>query len=116
MTLNILQNKCGPDVETFLESAPIVPLPQFSAKDLTDIGRYLLAKFRKGKASENYPFTEESLMYIAKRSGNNVRRFLVRMRSALMLGAVSGYIPIDHKFLASETAKARIFIETPVSE
>jgi hypothetical protein len=111
-----LREECGPDVQTFLENAPVLQLPQYSAKDLSDIGQFLLSKFRKGQAPRYYPFTEDSMEYIARRSANNARRFLIRMRSALMLGAISEYPTLDRKFLTSETAKSRVFVETPIIE
>jgi hypothetical protein len=111
-----LQEKCGPDVQTFLENAPIIQLPQYSGKDLVDVGLFLLSKFRKGQAERFHPFTSESLGHIAKKSDHNIRRFLVRMRAALMLGATSGYPALDKRFLDSETARSRVFVETPITE
>jgi len=112
-----LREQCGPDVQTFLESAPVLQLPRYSAQDLSEIGLFLLSKFRKGEGRPKYyPFTEDSLMYVARRSASNVRRFLLRMRSALMLGAISDYPTLDRKFLTSDTAKSRVFVETPIGE
>lgn len=111
-----LQDECGPDVQTFLDGAPVIQLPQYSASDLVEIGVFLLSKYRKGQADRFYPFTGESLGHIAKKSGNNIRRFLVRMRAALMLGATSGYPALDNRFLSSETAQSRVFVETPIAE
>lgn len=115
-SLNKLQTECGNDVQTFLENAPIIQLPKYSPTDLTEIGQYVLSRFRKGQADKYHPFTEESMIYIAKRSGNNVRRLLIRMRSALMVGATTGYPLIDRRFLGTELAKTRIFIEAPITE
>jgi hypothetical protein len=111
-----LQTQCGPDVQTFLENAPVIQLPRYSAQDLVRIGTFLLSRFRKGQADKFYPFTEDSLSFIAQKSGNNIRRFLVRMRSALMFGARSGYEPLNRKFLSSGNAMAQVFIETSTSE
>lgn len=110
--LSKLQDECGPDVQTFLENAPVITLPKYSPQNLVDIGLFLLSQFRKGNADKFYPFTSDSLSLIARKSGNNIRRFLIRMRSALMLGAVSEYPILDRKFLNTETAQSRIFIES----
>ena len=112
-----LQLECGPDLQTFLEHAPVIQLPKYTPQDMIGVGTYILSKFRKrAEHNQYFPFTADSLEYIAKKSGGNIRRFLVRMRSALMLGAVSGYAPLDRKFLSSATAQAHVFIELPIAE
>jgi hypothetical protein len=107
-----LQTQCGPDVQTFMEHTPVIQLPRYSPQDLVKIGAYLLSKFRKGEAEKYYPFTSESISLIADKSANNIRKFLVRMRAALMYGAISGYPALDKKLLSSDAAKARIFLLT----
>jgi len=114
-----LENDCGEDVRTFLSNAPKVEVPEYSADDLVKIGLYLISKHRIGRAGNLdsfYPFDEKAMKYIARKSGNNIRKFLVRIRAALMFGALSDYPTIDRKLLSSETAKARILVEVPISE
>jgi hypothetical protein len=115
--LTKLQLECGPDIQTFLEHAPVIQIPQYKAQDMVGVGTFLLERFRKKPERNQYaPFTSESLEFLAKKSAPNIRRFLVRMRSALMLGASSGYTPIDRKFLNTPAAQSHVFIELPIAE